>query len=72
MPIFRIPKRRSSSPNADTKIVGGKKFPASEEGEPKVLSSAQTKSRPVQIQSKHDTEEISVQSHKRSRPRRQK
>lgn len=69
-PIFKVPKRHA--PNPETKIVGGKKLPENDNGEPTVLSTAQTKSRPVQIQSKHDTEEIPVKSHKRSRPRRQK
>lgn len=72
MPIFKVPKRRDrNKPNQDVEIVGGNKITAANEGEVRTLSSA-SPAKSVKIESKSDREEIPVQSHTRSRPKRNK
>lgn len=71
MPIFRVPRRRKNNMNADVTIVGGKQLPNSKDGEPRVYSSSQTRARAPEIHT-NDGQKIKVQSHERSRPRRNK
>ena len=67
-PIFKVPKRLQRVANKDTQIVGGTKLNEQGDG-PKILSRS-TPAKSVKIESKHDVEEIPVQSHTRSRPKR--
>lgn len=66
--IHKVPKNRRKQKIEPPKIVGGQKLPG-EAGTPKVFDQ-NTRQRPVQIETKEHGEVVSVQSHTRTKPKK--